>query len=312
MTSRELLYIKTIAEEKSISKAARKLYIAQPSLSQALQKLEEQLGTPLFNRTTTGLSLTYAGERYCHMATQILKIYENFEIEVSDINNLKTGRVHLGITNHLGILTLPQTMRRFHDICPFVEVLVTEDTSSELEKRLAAGELDFVIMHAPAELQPGKIRYETLRRDPFVLVMAPDDPLASKAVAAEGYPFPVLDIRLLEDQPMIRLNPDQRIRQVTDTVLRRAGVRRVSTVMTLKNHTTAQLMAAQGLGITMVPSEYSRLTVEQERSPLLLSIDNRYEAWWDMCVATLEDGFLSKADQLFIRCISPGAAGPAV
>ena len=61
MTSRELLYVKTIADEKSITGAARKLYVAQPSLSQALQKLEEQIGTPLFKRTTGGLTLTYAG-----------------------------------------------------------------------------------------------------------------------------------------------------------------------------------------------------------------------------------------------------------
>ena len=122
MTSRELLYVKTVAEENSISKAAKKLYIAQPSLSQALQKLEEQLGTPLFNRTTSGLNLTYAGERYYHMAGQILKIYEDFESEISDMNNLKTGRIHLGITNHLGILTLPQTVKRFREICPFIEL----------------------------------------------------------------------------------------------------------------------------------------------------------------------------------------------
>lgn len=303
MTSRELLYVKTIAEETSISKAARRLYIAQPSLSQALQKLEEQLGTPLFNRTTAGLTLTYAGERYYHMAAQILKIYENFEIEISDINNLKTGRIHLGITNHLGTLTLPQTMRRFREICPFVDVVVTEDHSAGLEKRLAMGELDFVIMHAPAEPQHNKIRYELLHRDPFVLVLARDHPLASRAEAVDGYPYPVLDLSLLEDQPMIRLNPDQRIRQVTDAVLKRAGISRFSTVMTLKNHTTAQLLAAEGIGITMVPLQYSRLTVEQDHPPVLLSIDNRYEAWWDMCIATLEDGFLSKAAKLFIRCI---------
>lgn len=309
MTSRELLYVKTVAEEKSISKAARKLYVAQPSLSQAVQKLEEQLGTALFNRTTSGLSLTYAGERYYHMATQILRIYENFEIEISDINNLKTGRIHLGITNHLGTLTLPQTMRRFKEICPFVEVLVTEDNSVGLERRLATGELDFVIMHAPAQVQYSKIRYETLRRDPFVLVASQDNSLVSKAAVTEGYPYPVLDIRLLEGQPMIRLDPDQRIRQITDTVLKRAGVSQISTVITLKNHTTAQLLAAQGLGITMVPLEYSRLTVEQDPPPVLLSIDNRYEAWWDMCIATLEGGFLSKADELFIRCISRHGVG---
>ena len=136
MTSRELLYVKTIADEKSITGAARKLYVAQPSLSQALQKLEDQIGTPLFKRTTGGLTLTYAGERYYYMACQILKMYENFEIEVSDINNLKTGRIHFGITNHLGMLLLPQTMKRFQEICPFVEVQVAEDTTAILEMRL--------------------------------------------------------------------------------------------------------------------------------------------------------------------------------
>ena len=75
MTSRELEYIKTVADEKSISAAARKLYIAQPSLSQSLQRIEENLGAHLFNRTPSGLTLTYAGKRCYQMACQVLKIY---------------------------------------------------------------------------------------------------------------------------------------------------------------------------------------------------------------------------------------------
>ena len=71
MTSRELEYIKTVADEKSISSAARKLYIAQPSLSQSLQRIEENLGAKLFNRTPSGLTLTYAGERCYQMACQV-------------------------------------------------------------------------------------------------------------------------------------------------------------------------------------------------------------------------------------------------
>ncbi len=302
MTSRELLYVKTIAEEKSITGAARKLYVAQPSLSQAVQKLEEQIGTPLFNRTTSGLTLTFAGERYYYMACQILKMYENFEIEVSDINNLKTGRIHLGITNHLGSIVLPRTMRRFMEICPFVEVIVTEDNTANLERRLLTGELDFVLMHAPAQIQENRIRYEILERDPFVAVLSPDHPLVSAARPSDSSPYPILDIRLLEGQPMIRLYPEQRIRQVTDAVLRRAGIKNIRTVMTLRNHTTAQLLAGQGVGITMVPLRYSRLTTEQT-PPVLLSIEDKYQAWWDTCIATTQDSFLSKADQLFIRCM---------
>ena len=57
MTSKELLYVKTVADEKSISRAAKKLFIAQPSLSQSIQRIEEALGTPLFNRNTKGLTL---------------------------------------------------------------------------------------------------------------------------------------------------------------------------------------------------------------------------------------------------------------
>ena len=101
MTTKELLYVKTVADEKNISKAAKKLFIAQPSLSQSIQRIEESVGTELFNRTSGGLTMTFAGERYYHMAVQVLKLYQDFEMEISDINNLKTGRIHLGTTNHL-------------------------------------------------------------------------------------------------------------------------------------------------------------------------------------------------------------------
>ena len=76
MTSRELIYVKTIADEKSVTKAAQKLYLTQPSLSHCLNNIERQLGTQLFKRTSAGLILTYAGEKYYRMASEILARYE--------------------------------------------------------------------------------------------------------------------------------------------------------------------------------------------------------------------------------------------
>ena len=69
MTTRELLYIKTIADEKSMTRAAQKLFVTQPSLSHCVMTLEQQLGTRLFTRTAGGLVLTYAGETvsYTHL-----------------------------------------------------------------------------------------------------------------------------------------------------------------------------------------------------------------------------------------------------
>lgn len=300
MTQKELLYIKTIAEEKSISKAARLLFIAQPSLSQFLQKIEEDLGTPLFNRLSNGLTLTYAGERYYSMATQILKIYENFEIEISDMNDLKTGRIHLGTTNHLGNLVLPKILPRFHETCPYIELFITEDTSQALEQKLLARQVDFAIMHAPKEPSASQIEYEVLSRDPFVIVLPPDHPLLAKAAEQSGYDYPVLDVRLLQQEPFIMLHKPQRIRQVCDAVLAKAGILKPWISLVLKNYETAQQLAAQGLGITMVPQQYARIAAQCDRTAFC-SIDTTYDAAWDMCIATLKNNYLSKADRFFIE-----------
>ena len=130
MTTKELLYVKTVADEHNISKAAKKLFMAQPSLSQSIQRIEESIGMPLFHRTTTGLTLTFAGERYYHMAVQVLKMYEDFQLEISDINNLKTGHIHIGITNHLGTLVLPRVLPAYKNICPHVEITIHEENTA--------------------------------------------------------------------------------------------------------------------------------------------------------------------------------------
>lgn len=300
MTQKELIYVKTVADEKSISKAARQLFMAQPSLSQSIQRIEDSLGTPLFNRTTGGLTLTYAGERYYHMAAQILKMYEDFEIEISDINNLKTGRIQLGTTNHLGTLVLPLILPRFLELCPYVELSIAEETTQELEQKLLSGQLDFAIMHAPKENIQPQIQYDILTRDPFLVALAPDHPLLAMAEKKPGYEYPVLDICLLKNESFLMLRPGQRIRQVTDAVLSKAGITRPEIALTLKNYETAQMLAAQGLGVTLIPQQYTAICGSGFQ-PAFCSIDEKYDASWDMCIATLKNNFLSKADQLFIR-----------
>ena len=301
MTTKELLYVKTVADEKNISKAAKKLFIAQPSLSQSIQRIEESVGTELFNRTSGGLTMTFAGERYYHMAVQVLKLYQDFEMEISDINNLKTGRIHLGTTNHLGTLVLPKVLPRFHELCANIELNISEENTTILEQLLLSGELDFALMHAPSDpAQHPQFHYDIMKRDPFVLAIAPDHPLTALAEIREGYPYPVLDIRLAAKEPFLMLHTSQRIRQITDNVLRRAGITRPRISMTLRNFETTQLLAAKGMGLALIPLEYSRISLS-DFQPSLLCIDKKYHAYWDTCIATLKDGFLSKADQLFIR-----------
>ena len=212
MTSRELEYIKTVADEKSISSAARKLYIAQPSLSQSLQRIEENLGAKLFNRTPSGLTLTYAGERCYQMACQVLKIYSDFEAEISDINQLKTGRIVMGTTNHLGTVILPEILLEFKENSPSVELEILEDNTGNLEAKLLTGAMDFALLHAPKLAPNPLLNYEFLSEDPFVIALAAGHPLIEKAQKKPGYLFPVLDVRLLKNEPLILLHSQQRIR----------------------------------------------------------------------------------------------------
>lgn len=301
MTSRELLYVKTIADEKNISQAAKKLFIAQPSLSQSLQRIEESLGTQLFNRGTGGLTLTYAGERYYQIACQILKIYEDFETEISDINNLKTGRIYMGITNHLGTIVLPKILPKFKRDCPFIEIQVYEENTDHQEEKLLSGELDFAILHAPKRNPHPMLNYEILAKDPFVIALSQGHPLIKKARIEEGYPYPVLDLKLLKNEPFIMLHKEQRIRHVTDAILAQAKIS-PDIILTLKNYETAQSLAGQGLGVTLLPSDYADIT-SADCPPALLSIDEAYSAGWDLCITTLKNGFLSRADQYFLSLV---------
>lgn len=302
MTKKELFYVITVADEKNISRAAKKLYMAQPSLSQSIQRIEEKLGTALFNRSLNGLTLTFAGERYYHMATEILKRYEDFEMEISDINNLKIGKIHVGITNHLGTLTLAKVLPQYKEICPNIEIYIHEENSVRLEQMLLSSKIDFAVMHAPKILKESQITYDILNRDPFVIAISPKHPLLEKAEEKSGYPFPVLDLHFLKDEPFLMLHKEQRIRQITDAILARANIHQPKTVMTLRNFETAQLLAAQGIGVTLIPLQYTQIP-NAEHKPALLCIDDEYDASWNLCIASVKNSFLTKADLLFIRIV---------
>lgn len=301
MTRRELLYVKTIADEKSISQAAKKLFIAQPSLSQSLQRIEETLSTKLFNRTATGLTLTYAGERYYQIASQILKIYEDFECEVSDMNDLKTGRICFGITNHLGTIVLPKILPEFKQQCPSIELSIYEETTERQEARLLSGELDFAILHAPKNDSNPMLNYERLAYDPFVVTIEKNHPLVEKAQVMEGYAHPVLDIKLLKNEPFIMIHKDQRIRHITDSILAKAKIT-PNILLTLKNYETAQSLSGKGFGVTLLPSDYTNITC-MENPPLRLSIEEKYSPGWNLCITTANGGYLTRADQYFLSLI---------
>jgi len=303
MTSRELLYVKTIADEKSITRAAQKLFLTQPSLSHCVASIERQLGTRLFRRTSGGLVLTYAGEKYYRMACEVLRVYAAFESEIIEESELVRGRITLGITNYLACDLLPRMLPRFHREHPGIELRIVEETTDELEKRLLSGRLDFAIMHTGAgdgaSEDPG-LAHEVLRCDPFLLLAPPDHPHMDQAVARGEDRLPELDPAHLSGEPFLMVSRGQRIRHVADRVLAAAGVS-PRIVFTSRNFETLRRLCAEGMGYTFIPSHYIGLLGGESYQPMCYAIPERYDAFWELSVVTLKDAYLSRAAKAFLK-----------
>lgn len=307
MTDHDLLYIKTIADEHSVSKAAQKLFITQPSLSKCIQRIESELGTKLFKRTSSGLRLTFAGERYYKVASDILKIYNDFEIEISDINNLKRGRVNVGCTNFLATFILPQILPIYAKKYPNIEVVIVEANSMELGEDLATGKIDFAIMHtAPVfeiTSESRNIDIYPLFKDPFLLVTSKENPLCVNAEKIGKSEFLHIDIRLFANEPFIMMPRSQRIRQVVSSILEKAGIS-PNIVLTTKSYETARRLASNGLGVTFIPRQYLKIFSENEYHPALFTIDEKYSPYWVMCITVQKSAYVSKAAKEFISMVN--------
>lgn len=149
MYLKELLYIKAIAEEGSISRAAERLFMAQSSLSEFLTQYEAELGARLFVRSSTGVRPTDAGRVFLETAGPMLLEYKRMQQQISDIQQLQAGTVELGASTFRGTYLLPPVLHVFSRRYPGVTVNIHEANSMALEQMLQAGEVDIGLIALP-------------------------------------------------------------------------------------------------------------------------------------------------------------------
>lgn len=297
MNDRELLYIKTIADTKSISKAAEELFIAQPSLSQALQRIERELGTHLFIREPRGMKLTYAGEKYYLMAKEILDIYSDFKSEITHINELKAGRLVIGIARYMGMNILPKILPKFNKNYPNIEIIIREENTRVLENLVLGGNVDFALTHVHKKEMNEKINYEILKEDEFLLV-TPKDYLknSDKIKVKDGKRY--VDLRELGKEKFILLDINKGIRKVQDRTIKSYGIS-PEVVFTTKNFETAKRLAANGMGITIIPKDYLNI-FSQDKNYDSFNLSGTEENIWYNAILTIPDIYKSQATKVFI------------
>ena len=178
MELKEIDYILTIAECGSISKAADKLLMTQPSLSQFLQQFESSLGCQLFLRTTRGVVLTAAGEAFIEDARKIQSLYREAQTKLRDINDVKGGTVRLGISTFRAQEFLPPILEKFYAMYPDVAVQITERDTIPLETSILEGSLDMGIVAFPLHKLKHDENVEILLNDEVVIAARKGHPIS--------------------------------------------------------------------------------------------------------------------------------------
>lgn len=189
----QLRYFLRVAERQNFTRAAEDLGVSQPALSRSIQKLEEELGQPVFERKTRTVSLTEAGTLLQARAQQALSILDDTKAEITDDG--KSGRVRVGAIPTVAPYFLPEVLRQFSKAFPKATLIVQENTTDNLLKCCTQGELDLAILALPISAR--YLEIQSLFEEELLLVLPPDHPLVSKEKIrlsdVEPYPFVLLD-----------------------------------------------------------------------------------------------------------------------
>lgn len=263
MDFRELNYIIAVADHHSVTEAAKKLYISQPSLSYIISKVEEDLGVKLFDRKTNPISLTYAGERYVKTAREILLLKDNLRRELSDIGHGQKGRINIGIPTERAGYMLPKIIGPFRAQFPNIEIHLQESKSEEIITNLMNDKIAFCVLPGGADHLPVGVKTEYIYTERLYLVAGKD--MISEEMLVSGEPWelgeekelsleqlPEVDLLKLKDLPFIIMKRGQYIRRKVDEVFRRFDFV-PKEIMEVSSCISATQLAASGLGVTIVP-----------------------------------------------------------
>ena len=247
-----LEYFLAVAEELNITRAAKRLYISQQSLSNHISNLEKEFDVQLFHRTMP-LTLTYAGRALKLRAKQLLDLKDETYRELADIKDFTTGQISIGLSHTRGRFLLPAILPAYKQKFPNIELHLVEGNSSELGTALIHGEIDLMI-----DLLPFKA--ENVEAVPIceeeILLVVPDQILDRYFPERQEEMKKVLeenaDVQLLKDCPYLLINKGNRVRTIADEIFEDAQLS-PAILLETENIETVLALAAKGMGITFYP-----------------------------------------------------------
>lgn len=283
MNLKALEYCVEIARQGSFTKAAQVLHVAQPALSMAVGRLEDELGVALFNRATRQISVTAEGQLFLARAEACLLGLQGARRELQDLNQLHSGEIRVGVPPMYGIRHIPELLMQFRARYPGIAMHVVEGSADDISERLATRDIDVALLES-RRVDPG---WESvlLGSDEMVLCMAAHHRLARAASISAPQ---------LQDEAMLVFDNTFLQRHLLDTFCSNARVR---FNIALESNFVPLVIAAtrSGMGV----STLLRSVQEQEPGIAGVSFEPAQFMHFNLCWRASE--YLSQANRRFIE-----------
>jgi LysR family transcriptional activator of glutamate synthase operon len=243
MEIRQLRYLLLLSEELNFTRAAKRGNVAQPALSRQIQKLEEELGIPLVDRTSRRVKLTPDGFDFVARARRALDELDAARAAAQSAVDLLSGRVTIGMTQTPGPLNAPRLLAAFHRLHPDVDLALQEDLSVRLADRLRADDLDLGFLSNIDVRARRGLEMQSLASEELLLVIARHHPLAAQNEVR---------MRDLAHERFVAFPAGATIREAVESAAQQAGFQpRVAFESNEIARTRA--LVAEGLGIAVLP-----------------------------------------------------------
>ena len=244
----------TVANNGNITKAALELNISQPAISKSIKNLEDQLGGTLFIRTKRGVILTSEGKEFYNYIKKAIEYITSAENKFTDLINLETGCIRIGISTTLTKEFLLPYLEKFHKLYPNIDIMINTNISSELLTKLRNGLIDIVILNLNNKKYDDDIEIIKCKEinDCFVINK---DYLNLNNLN--------LSIRDLNDYPLILQTKESNTRKFIDNIAKEHNII-LKPNMELASYTLVVTLAKIGFGIGYATKEFIKKELENE------------------------------------------------
>lgn len=306
MDLKQLEHFVAVAEERHFTRASRRLNVVQSGLSASIRSLEEDLGGPLFIRSTRRVDLTPAGEVLFEEARRVLAAARDARNAVTQVHGLARGRLSIGAIHGLApFIDLPASLGRFRAAFGGIDIELTLDGSRALIDEVREGRIDIAFTQPPIPA-PEDLGFRMFACEGMVIVCAADHSLAGASQ---------LRLADLSEETFADLCPEWSVRRLVDQSFAAAGLQR-RTGFEVNDIPMLLELAAHGLAIAMVPESVATARVRETRGTrvAMATLHEAEEPCWELAAVFKgrEGEPLTPVARAFLDLLGlPGAPAPA-